>query len=87
MDSHPDASYGTARREASRLLVHPSIARQVEILRAGVISRYRDSADRTLNLLCYIASAAISDAFDAQGALIPPNKMTREIAIDIRIQQ
>ena len=84
LHSHPKANYGTARKEASRLLVHPSIVRQIEALRAGVISRYRHSADETLNLLCCIASAAISDAFDAQGALIPPNKMPREIAIAIR---
>ena len=84
MESHPEASYDTARTEGSRLYHDPRIALQIRQLLDEEAERLKSDGQRVSNELAAMGFSSLSDILDRDGNVVNPVNLDREIASAIK---
>jgi hypothetical protein len=83
-DTHHEASIITCRTEGSRMYRDPSIAQHIKGLVAEAKKRIARSANRVLDETSAMAFGCLSDVFTAEGTIIPPNDLPRDVAAAVK---
>jgi terminase small subunit-like protein len=83
-DSHPGANYSTCMSEGSRTYHDPKISQELRRLLDEEAKRLSHSSRKVTEHLAAIAFSAISDVFDADGKVIEPAAMPRDVAVAVK---
>ena len=83
-DSHPNASWASCRTAGARLLKDVRIRSQINALRSEQRKRLAHKGQDVVDELAKLGFGNLSDVFTAEGTLIPPMDMPREIAAAVK---
>lgn len=82
--AYPRANDSTARKEASKLMADPRVARQIRLLTAELCARYRHSAKRTLDEVAALAYSNAQDFLDDDGSFRSPRNIPRVLMAAVK---
>lgn len=83
LKSHPDSTYNSARANSCRLIATDSVKARLDFLKAERRERYRMNADDIHERLVMAASVDPDDILDADGKILPMNKIAPEVRLCI----